>query len=56
MLRKAALFAADAGEGIIVEDHHVEEALHELVVEGGPLTRSLLGAGRAFQSPDEGND
>ena len=42
--------------GIIVEDHHVEEALHELVVEGGPLTRSSLGAGRAFQSPDEGND
>jgi hypothetical protein len=44
LLRKAALFAADEGETLIVEDRHLAEALHELVVEGGDLTRRLLGA------------
>ena len=42
MLRKAALFAADE-ESDRIEDQHLEEAIHELVVEGGALTRSLLG-------------
>ena len=56
LLRKAALFAADEDSTIVVEDRHVEEALHELVVEGGPLTKSLLGAGQAFQSPEEDDD
>jgi SpoVK/Ycf46/Vps4 family AAA+-type ATPase len=42
MLRKAALFAADEGSET-VEDRHVDEAIHELVVEGGLMTRSLLG-------------
>jgi hypothetical protein len=47
LLRKAALFATDSGEGeIIVTDRHLDAALHELVVQGGDLTRSLLG----FQS------
>jgi hypothetical protein len=41
---KAALFAADEGDSLIVEDQHLDEALHELLVEGGVLTKSLLGA------------
>ena len=44
LLRKAALFAADEGDSLIVEDQHLDEALHELLVEGGVLTKSLLGA------------
>jgi ATPase family associated with various cellular activities (AAA) len=44
LLRKAALFAADESATLIVEDRHLAEALHELVVEGGELTRRLLGA------------
>jgi hypothetical protein len=46
LLRKAALFAADEGEELVVRDAHLDEALHELVVEGGELTRSLLGGPR----------
>jgi ATPase family associated with various cellular activities (AAA) len=47
LLRKAALFAAGSAEGeIVVTDRHLDAALHELVVQGGDLTRSLLG----FQS------
>jgi ATP-dependent 26S proteasome regulatory subunit len=42
LLRKAALFSTDEG-GDVVADRHVEEALHELVVDGGALTKSLLG-------------
>lgn len=46
LLRKAAVFAAeDTGGGeLVVRDAHVSEALGELLVVGGPLTRSLLGA------------
>lgn len=43
LLRKAALFAADGGDATVVGDAHLDAALHELVVEGGELTRSLLG-------------
>jgi hypothetical protein len=43
LLRKAALFAADDGSDGRVEDRHIDGALRELVVEGGELTRSLLG-------------
>ena len=44
LLRKAALFAADdTADGVVVEDRHLDAALHELVVQGGDLTRSLLG-------------
>ncbi len=47
LLRKATLFATASSEGeIIVTDRHLDSALHELVVQGGELTRSLLG----FQS------
>ncbi|HLG62233.1 MAG TPA: ATP-binding protein [Ktedonosporobacter sp.] len=48
LMRKAALFAADENDDLIVEDRHIEEALHELVFEGGELTKRLLGATRAF--------
>ena len=48
MLRKAALFAADEGSEH-VQDRHFDDAIHELVVEGGMLTRSLLG----FASPQQ---
>jgi ATP-dependent 26S proteasome regulatory subunit len=44
LLRRAALIASDEAEPIVVEERHVDLALHELVVAGGPLTRSLLGA------------
>ena len=42
LMRKAALFAADESSNSI-QDQHLDEALHELVVEGGALTQSLLG-------------
>ena len=48
LMRKAALFAAEEGDMIIVEDRHIDEALKELVFEGGELTKRLLGASRAF--------
>jgi hypothetical protein len=43
LLRRASLFAADGEGAIVVEDRHIDEALHDLVVRGGDLTRSLLG-------------
>ena len=48
LLRKAALFVADESDDMTVEDRHIEEALRELVFEGGELTKQLLGASRAF--------
>lgn len=46
LLRKAAVFAAeeDCESALIVRDRHIEEALTELLVAGGALTQSLLGA------------
>jgi hypothetical protein len=46
LLRKAAVLSAeDCGEGeLVVRDAHVDEALAELLVAGGPLTQTLLGA------------
>jgi hypothetical protein len=43
LLRKAALFAADDGGELDVQARHFDEALHEMLVEGGDLTKSLLG-------------
>jgi ATP-dependent 26S proteasome regulatory subunit len=48
MMRKAAVFAADESSDS-VEDRHLDEAIHELVVEGGSLTQNLLG----FSSADD---
>ncbi len=46
LLRRAALFAVGDDGAIVVTDKHLDEALHDLVVQGGELTKSLLG----FQS------
>jgi hypothetical protein len=50
LMRKAALFAAESGantgDNLVIEDTHINDALHELVVEGGELTQQLLGASR----------
>ncbi|PLZ85161.1 hypothetical protein CEN44_22890 [Fischerella muscicola CCMEE 5323] len=48
LMRKAALFAADEGQEILICDRHLDEALYELVELGGELTHSILGAGEAF--------
>jgi hypothetical protein len=42
LLRKAALIAVDESSTVI-EDRHLDGALHELAVQGGELLRSLLG-------------
>jgi electron transfer flavoprotein alpha/beta subunit len=44
LLRKAALLAVGADTEIVVEDRHLQQALLELVVEGGDVTKRLLGA------------
>jgi AAA+ superfamily predicted ATPase len=46
LLRKAAVFAAEDGANgeLVIRQPHVEEALTELLVAGGALTQSLLGA------------
>jgi hypothetical protein len=43
LMRKAAVYAVDEGMDL-VEDRHLDEALRELVVHGGELTKSVLGA------------
>jgi hypothetical protein len=43
LLRRSALIAADDGDEIRVGARHLDEALQELVLAGGPLTRNLLG-------------
>jgi hypothetical protein len=54
LLRKAAVFAAeeDGGPELVIRDRYLEEALGELLVAGGPLTQSLLGATRTSQNGD----
>jgi AAA+ superfamily predicted ATPase len=49
LLRKAAVLAAEsdgAGAQLVVTDRHMEEAAAELLVAGGPLTKTLLGVNR----------
>ena len=46
LLRKAAVLAADASSGdgqLTVTDEHLDRAMFDLVVEGGALTKALLG-------------
>ncbi|AMV23686.1 ATP-dependent zinc metalloprotease FtsH [Gemmata sp. SH-PL17] len=46
LLRKAAVLAAEAdgtGPELVVTDQQFEEAIAELLVAGGPMTRALLG-------------
>jgi len=42
-MRKAALFAADEADEITIWPRHLDEALRELVIDGGELTKALLG-------------
>jgi hypothetical protein len=46
LLRKSAVFAAEDSNGdeLLIRERHFDEALAELVVAGGALTHSLLGA------------
>lgn len=53
LMRKAALFAAPDGDPIVVKDIHMDEAMHEMVVVGGSLTRSLLGSRDIGFTPSE---
>lgn len=43
LLRKAALYASDEGDEIIVKDKHLDEALHDMVIVGGKLSKTILG-------------
>lgn len=47
LLRKACVYAAEENgtSELLVRDRHLDEGLGELLVAGGPLTKSLLGAG-----------
>jgi hypothetical protein len=59
LLRKAAVFAAEDANGdeLVIRERHLDEALAELVVAGGALTHSLLGANvRGAQEGSEGGD
>lgn len=50
LLRRAAVYAAemqDDGKPLRVDDTHLRESLTELLVAGGPLTRSLLASSQA---------
>ncbi len=53
LMRKAALFAAPDGDPIVVKDRHLDEAMHEMVVAGGSLTKSLLGSKDIGFAPSE---
>ena len=44
LLRKAALLAAEDDGDLVVKDRHLQDAIRELIVDGGELTKSLLGA------------
>ncbi len=55
LLRKACVYAAeeDGSAPLQVCDRHLEEGLTELLVAGGPLTKSLLGAAGAASNATE---
>jgi hypothetical protein len=56
LLRKACVYAAEEdGTGpLVVCDRHLEEGLTELLVAGGALTKSLLGAAGTGRGSTEG--
>jgi cell division protease FtsH len=55
LLRKACVYAAeeDGAGPLLVRDRHLDEGLTELLVAGGPLTKSLLGAAASSNGTDE---
>jgi hypothetical protein len=52
LMRRAALFAADVSPDVLVTDKELDEALHELAFQGGPLTKNLLGFQKGSEEPD----
>ena len=44
LLRKGAVLAAEEDGEVVVKDRHLHDAIRELIVDGGDLTKSLLGA------------
>ncbi len=50
LMRKAALLAADENNEFILFDKHIDQALRELIMDGGELTKRLLGVGKSFDS------
>jgi hypothetical protein len=56
LLRKACVYAAEEnGTGpLLVRDRHLDEGLTELLVAGGALTKSLLGAAVGSNNPTDG--
>jgi cell division protease FtsH len=55
LLRKACVYAAeeDGTDPLLVCDRHLDEGLNELLVAGGPLTKSLLGASGTASNPTD---
>jgi hypothetical protein len=43
LVRKAALAAADRDGPLVIREQDLDNALQELLFEGGELTRALLG-------------
>jgi ATPase family associated with various cellular activities (AAA) len=43
LFRRTALYAAEGTGELELKESHFSEALHEMLMDGGPLTRSLLG-------------
>lgn len=43
LVRRAALLAVLDGRDTLLQDRHLEAALKEVLVDGGPLTKSLVG-------------
>lgn len=43
LFRRTALYAAEGTGELELKESHFSEALHEMLLDGGPLTRSLLG-------------
>ncbi len=54
LLRKAAVLAAEdgapSGGKLVVTDRHMEEGTAELLVAGGPLTKTLLGVDQSSEN------
>jgi hypothetical protein len=50
LLRRAALIATDETGLAVVNQKHIDDAIRELVIAGGSLTRSLLGATQVAES------
>jgi hypothetical protein len=43
LMRRAAHYAIRAGGSVAVETEHLDDALRELLVDGGEFTKTILG-------------